>query len=331
MEKDDDWYGAGNEYTTEFRQLDVRTGRWMSMDPMMAVVPDRSPYEFVFNNPVALVDPDGLLPFGKGGGNKTTVKSKHGHANRGRAKSPKGSSGGGDNSSGGGASGGIDLGEIITMDEVVLVATAGIRTAMTINQYIQENRYAQDMMTFFAGFGDQFGSNLSPIGEVPGVLRPQNNAMYNFGRSMGNKASYVWGLGEIVYGAVLTGGGGAATLHTLGTSLTVSVAGISTIGHGAWVLSNAYRNGDEIDRMNNNMHSGSSNSGGGFQKMGKQKRSNAERMPDDVAKKLKIKDRKNFGKYIEKMKKSEGRGGKDNYTWDELIEIGKDFLESGGH
>jgi len=81
---------------------------------------------------------------------------------------------------------------------------------------------------FFAGFGDQFGSNLSPIGEVPGVLRPQNNAMYNFGRSMDNKASYVWGLGEIVYGAVLTGGGGAAALHTLGTSLTVSVAGIST-------------------------------------------------------------------------------------------------------
>ena len=93
MEKDDDWYGAGNEYTTEFRQLDVRTGRWMSMDPMMAVVPDRSPYEFVFNNPVALVDPDGLLPFGKGGGNKSTVKSKHGHANKGSGKSPKGSVG----------------------------------------------------------------------------------------------------------------------------------------------------------------------------------------------------------------------------------------------
>lgn len=104
----------------------------------------------------------------------------------------------------------------------------------------------------------------------------------NFGRSMGNKASYVWGLGEIVYGAVLTGGGGAASLHTAGISLTASVAGISSIGHGAWVLSNAYRNGDEIDRMNNNMHSGSSNSGGSPNSAPKAKGKSVNQLNKDV-------------------------------------------------
>ena len=32
-EKDDEVKGAGNSYTTEFRQLDVRIGRWLSIDP----------------------------------------------------------------------------------------------------------------------------------------------------------------------------------------------------------------------------------------------------------------------------------------------------------
>lgn len=48
------------------------------MDPMMAVVPDRSPYEFVFNNPVSLTDPSGLFPgFGKGkkGGGDVAVRT----------------------------------------------------------------------------------------------------------------------------------------------------------------------------------------------------------------------------------------------------------------
>jgi len=61
MEKDDDWYGAGNEYTTEFRQLDVRTGRWMSMDPMFRKAPDWSPYRSFFNNPIYWRDPSGLF------------------------------------------------------------------------------------------------------------------------------------------------------------------------------------------------------------------------------------------------------------------------------
>ena len=35
MEKDDEVSGSGNSYTTFYRQLDPRIGRWMSVDPKM--------------------------------------------------------------------------------------------------------------------------------------------------------------------------------------------------------------------------------------------------------------------------------------------------------
>lgn len=47
---------------------------------------------------------------------------------------------------------------------------------------------------------------------------------------------------------------------------------------------------------------------------------------DDVARKYKI-NRKEFGKYIEKLKKNEGRGGADNYSWRELEDIAKKYSE----
>lgn len=60
MEKTDEFYGAGNEYTTEFRQYDSRLGRWLSLDPLMNKYPDQSPYISFNNNPLYFVDPKGL-------------------------------------------------------------------------------------------------------------------------------------------------------------------------------------------------------------------------------------------------------------------------------
>jgi len=34
MEKDDEVKGKGNSYTTHFRMLDPRLGRWLSTDPI---------------------------------------------------------------------------------------------------------------------------------------------------------------------------------------------------------------------------------------------------------------------------------------------------------
>ncbi|MFW5804749.1 MAG: hypothetical protein ACOCWG_05920, partial [bacterium] len=52
----DEVYGENNTYITEFRMLDVRLGRWWSVDPMNQFA---SPYLLSANNPVLRFDPDG--------------------------------------------------------------------------------------------------------------------------------------------------------------------------------------------------------------------------------------------------------------------------------
>ncbi|MFT6783879.1 MAG: RHS repeat-associated protein, partial [Saprospiraceae bacterium] len=57
MEKDDEVKGAGNSYTTSFRQYDARLGRWLSIDPKMSAW--ESPYASMGNNPMFYRDPYG--------------------------------------------------------------------------------------------------------------------------------------------------------------------------------------------------------------------------------------------------------------------------------
>jgi RHS repeat-associated protein len=53
-EADDEIKGDGNSYTTEFRQLDPRLGRWLSIDPVTH--PHQSPYCSMDNNPIWFSD-----------------------------------------------------------------------------------------------------------------------------------------------------------------------------------------------------------------------------------------------------------------------------------
>jgi RHS repeat-associated protein len=66
MERDDEMKGMGNSYTTEFRMLDPRLGRWLSIDPKMYKYPYQSPYVAFNNNPVYYTDPYGDDPPEKG-------------------------------------------------------------------------------------------------------------------------------------------------------------------------------------------------------------------------------------------------------------------------
>ena len=59
-EKDNETTGNGNSYTTEFRQLDPRLGRWLSIDPLFAKFPWQSPYIQANNNPIIYSDNKGL-------------------------------------------------------------------------------------------------------------------------------------------------------------------------------------------------------------------------------------------------------------------------------
>ena len=57
MEKDDEISGEGNSYTTHYRCLDVRLGRWMSIDPKSNSY--ESPYASMGNSPILYSDPMG--------------------------------------------------------------------------------------------------------------------------------------------------------------------------------------------------------------------------------------------------------------------------------
>lgn len=56
-EKDDEMKGGGNSYTTFFRQLDPRVGRWFSVDPVKKSW--ESPYVSMENKPITFFDPKG--------------------------------------------------------------------------------------------------------------------------------------------------------------------------------------------------------------------------------------------------------------------------------
>ena len=58
-EKDDETKGNGNSYTTEFRQLDPRLGRWLSVDPLKNKFPEYSTFIFCYNSPNNVIDIDG--------------------------------------------------------------------------------------------------------------------------------------------------------------------------------------------------------------------------------------------------------------------------------
>jgi len=51
-EKDDEIKGIGNQYTTFYRGLDVRLGKWLSIDPKSSLTPWESPYASMGNNPI---------------------------------------------------------------------------------------------------------------------------------------------------------------------------------------------------------------------------------------------------------------------------------------
>lgn len=62
IEKDDEVKGIGNSYGAEFRHLDPRLGKWISLDPKMAKYPSISPFVAFNNNPVYWTDPYGDDP-----------------------------------------------------------------------------------------------------------------------------------------------------------------------------------------------------------------------------------------------------------------------------
>jgi RHS repeat-associated protein len=62
MENDDEWTGSKSHYDFGARCLDVRLGRFLSVDNHAGAYPSWSPYTFAYSNPTNYVDPDGNDP-----------------------------------------------------------------------------------------------------------------------------------------------------------------------------------------------------------------------------------------------------------------------------
>ena len=61
-EKEDEIIGSsGTFYSTEYRLLDVRLGRWLSVDKLADEYTSLSVYAYVANNPLFYIDPDGKV------------------------------------------------------------------------------------------------------------------------------------------------------------------------------------------------------------------------------------------------------------------------------
>jgi RHS repeat-associated protein len=58
-EKENESVGDANVYSTFYRMLDVRIGRWLSVDPLTFILARESPYVFVSNIPTFGSDPRG--------------------------------------------------------------------------------------------------------------------------------------------------------------------------------------------------------------------------------------------------------------------------------
>lgn len=59
MENDNEVKGEGNQLDFGARVFDSRTGRFLSVDPLIASYPDISPYLYAANNPIVFLDVEG--------------------------------------------------------------------------------------------------------------------------------------------------------------------------------------------------------------------------------------------------------------------------------
>lgn len=146
------------------------------------------------------------------------------------------------------------------------------------------------------------------------------------------------GIGEIVGGiAEIVGGTTGAIGGTLlsGTGIGLLIGAPAIVGSAVLVTSGSANVASGIAHLM--MSKQYNDDGEGAGRGGREPRetkagANAadKKQIDDAARQAGITDRHGFGDYVERMKYAEGRGGRDNFTWKQLLEKAQEFLDAGG-
>jgi hypothetical protein len=152
-----------------------------------------------------------------------------------------------------------------------------------------------------------------------------------FGMGLGNftVGAATFALGVI--GAVM---GAAGQLPSLGSStavialsITVATAGAIDAEYGLQLMMAASRGGDrggdDDDEGRRYSRSGREGRGTGAN------RADARQIAD-AARRAGIEDRRGFGDFVENVKAGQGRGGADNFTFQELLDLAEEFKAQGG-
>ncbi len=323
QERDDEIAGVGNIMTAEFWEYDTRLGRRWNLDPI--VKPWESRYAVLSNNPIVYLDPMGLS---SQDGNKPPNRPNYAKDNDGNILKDKS---------------GAPLLE--SCSEAIITAKHWKKVGQVLGKvWDGVKAVGRNALTFvIAAFNSHLTNQIGGYGRMNPSDFGDESLAAKGGQRLGDMFSIMTGGLEAGTGFILGGGGVTISLSGVGTIVGAPAAAIGGVmtGHGLLVIHTAWdamtKVEDVADNANNNKENcGSSDDGSAdmdgvtqpkFEKMGKQKGSSAEKMPDDVARLLKIKDIKKFKKYLHQVKKQEGRGGADNYNWDELIEIGKEFKQ----
>jgi RHS repeat-associated protein len=323
---------TGHESEEEFglvnmkgRIYDPRVGRFLTTDPLVShpgFSQSWNPYSYVLNNPLNLVDPSGF-------------------------ESVDGSVTYPDNSS-------VPLPDLVVNPEPGVIE--GSRLAHEINhdipaapqgdadmpagdplppvgESLSENGYVQIEGGFVSGaaIGIVPGAGVAvEVGTAAGAL-DKGTRSARLGRSVGQlfagAASVVLGgAGEIGGGALTVGGISAFVgVPVIVVSTTLVLNGAANVGLGARGIAQALMSkghnddGDRIDR------------GGRQPRVTKAGANSADKkMVDDAARQAGITDRRGFGDYVEEVKRASAKGGRDNFTWNGLLELADEWLKHGG-
>lgn len=313
------------------RIYDPRVGRFLSTDPLVSnpgFSQSWNPYSYVLNNPLNLIDPSGF----------ESVDGNVEYGNGTNLPLPNLVVGPGE--------GFFESSKII--DEVNHDVPAAPEQPAAwegdadmpagdplppVGESLKENGVVQIEGGFVGGVAVGIVPGASVAVEVAtaaGALDKGTRAS-RLGRSVsqlfvGAASVVLGGTGEIGGGALTVGGiSAAAGIPVIVVSTTLVTSGVANVGLGARgiaqsLMSKGYNDdGDRIGR-------------GGRQPRATKVGANSgdKKQIDSVAREAGITDRKGFGNYIEELKGKSGRGGRDNFTWEELLTIAQEFLDAGG-